>query len=159
MYCVYKISIKANIQVVNREKDPVHQICMQEPYCQVPSVAGHGLSYWLWYHSILVAYSCWSDRSYTLFCLCVNWHPRLRIDTNYTCIKGETNRIMALPPASQNLFMHILRAIMLLISWKQQTSKGCFHLICVCSAGIWRVESLHLLSPMHQQDPIHPLMS
>ena len=54
VYCVYKISIKANIQVVNREKDPVHQICIQEPHCQVPSVAGHGLSYWLWYHSMLV---------------------------------------------------------------------------------------------------------
>ena len=40
-----QISIKANIQVVNREEDPVHQICMQEPHCQVPSVAGHGLSY------------------------------------------------------------------------------------------------------------------
>ena len=51
---VYKISIKANIQVVSREKDPVHQICMQEPHCQVPSVAGHGLSYWVWYHSIPV---------------------------------------------------------------------------------------------------------
>ena len=38
VYCVYKISIKANIQVVNREKGPVHQICMQEPHFQVPSV-------------------------------------------------------------------------------------------------------------------------
>ena len=27
---------------------------MQEPHCQVPSVARHGISYWLWYHSILV---------------------------------------------------------------------------------------------------------
>ena len=27
---------------------------MQEPHFQNPSVAGHGLSYWLWYHSILV---------------------------------------------------------------------------------------------------------
>ena len=54
VYCVYKISITAYIQVVNREqKDPVHQICMQETHCQVPSVAGHGLSYQIWYHSIL----------------------------------------------------------------------------------------------------------
>ena len=94
----------------------VHQICMQEPHCQVPSVAGHGLSYWLWYHNILVGQrecintflkdscpgleqcicwywcnACWSEVSYTLFFLCVNWHPRLGIDTNYTCINGETN--------------------------------------------------------------------
>ena len=39
---------------MNREKDPLHQICMQELHCQVPSIAGHGLSYWLWYHSLLV---------------------------------------------------------------------------------------------------------
>ena len=91
---------------------------MQEPRCQVPSVAGHGLSYWLWYHNILVGQrECISSehfsegflsRTWTVYlvvlvqrmliwrklytlCLCVNWHPRLGIDTNYTCINGETN--------------------------------------------------------------------
>ena len=91
---------------------------MQEPHSQVPSVARHGLSYWLWYHSILVGQrKCISSehlsggflsrtwavylmvlvqlmliwwKLYT-FCMCVNWHPRLSIDTNYTCIKEETN--------------------------------------------------------------------
>ena len=46
--------LRVHIQVVHKEKDPLHQICMQEPHCQVPSIAGHGLSYWLWYRSLLV---------------------------------------------------------------------------------------------------------
>ena len=35
------------------EKDLVHQICMQGPPCQVPSVARQALSHWLWYDIIL----------------------------------------------------------------------------------------------------------
>ena len=33
---------------------PVHQTFIQEPPCQVPSVARHALSHWLWYDIILV---------------------------------------------------------------------------------------------------------
>ena len=44
---LYKIGTKANIQMVNRGKDPVHQMCMQEPHGQVPSVSIHALSHWL----------------------------------------------------------------------------------------------------------------
>ena len=36
-------------------KDPVHQIYMQAPHCQVPSVSRHALTWhWLWYDIILV---------------------------------------------------------------------------------------------------------
>ena len=36
------------------EKDHVQQICMQEPPCQLPSVARHALLHWFWYDIILV---------------------------------------------------------------------------------------------------------
>ena len=40
--------------VLRVQNDPVHQICMQEPHCQVPSVARHAPAHWLWYDIILV---------------------------------------------------------------------------------------------------------
>ena len=94
--------------------DPVHQICMQAPHCQVPSVARHALTWhWLWYdirECIRSEHfsegvcpglkqciwwhcwcnSCWSHRSCAVFCLCVNWHPQPRIVPNYTCVKRES---------------------------------------------------------------------
>ena len=33
----------------------------------------------------------WSHGSSTVFCLCVKWHQRPRIGTNYTSVRGETN--------------------------------------------------------------------
>ena len=139
------------------ENYPVHQICMQEPHCQkclqLPSI-GSDISFvwgrgnvsvlntflkgvcpgleqciwWCWCNS------CWSHRRCAV-CLAVCWlasTAELRIGTNYTYVKGgKLIRIMALPPTSQNLLMHILQAIMLQSSWKQQPSEGCLHWICI----------------------------
>ena len=100
MYCVYKISINANIQVVNREKDPLHQICMQEPHCQVPSIAGHGLSYWLWYHSLLVGQrECISSEHFSEEFLSRTWAEYLVVLLNsvlWGYIKGNLLRFKGL---------------------------------------------------------------
>ena len=95
--------------------------------------------------------SCWSHGSCTIFCLCVNCHPRPMIDTNYTCIKGETQLEWWL------CYQQV--RICLCISCKplccNPHSLGRLHWICVRLAWLWRVDSLYLLSPMHQQDPMH----
>ena len=157
------------------EMYPVHQICMQEPHCQVPSVASISLAL-IWYHTCRAkgivsseyflkgvcpglqqfiwrywCNSCWSHGSCTIFCLCVNWHPRPMIDTNYTCIKGENQLEWWL------CYQQV--RICLCISCKplccNPHSLGRLHWICVRLAWLWRVDSLYLLSPMHQQDPMH----
>ena len=67
---LYKISTKAKIQMVNRGEGPVHQTFMQEPPCQVPSVARHALSHWLWYNIILVGQlECISSEHFSEGCL------------------------------------------------------------------------------------------
>ena len=57
--------------VLNRiKKDPVHQICMQKPHCQVPPVAIHALSHWLWYDIITVGQrECISSDHFSEGCL------------------------------------------------------------------------------------------
>ena len=56
------------------EKDPVHQICILEPHCRVPSVARHTLSHWFWYDIILAGQmECISSEHFSEGC-----QPRTR---------------------------------------------------------------------------------
>ena len=176
LYWVNKISIRANIQMVNRGDAP----CTSNLHARtsLPSAFNCLASQWLWYDIILVGQrefsalntflkgvcpglqqffwrywcnSCWSHGSCTIFCLCVNWHPRPIIDTNYTCMKGENQLEWWL------CYQQV--RICLCISCKplccNPHSLGRLHWICVRLAWLWRVDSLYLLSPMHQQDPMH----
>ena len=97
------------------EKGPVHQICIQEPKAECLQLLYETCTISLaliWYHNcrakgmyqfwILfwrVSVQDWNSvfgdigathvvhGSCTVFCLCVNWHLRPRIGTNYTCVK------------------------------------------------------------------------
>ena len=120
------------------EMHRVHQIYMQEPHCQVPSLLGISLAL-IWYHTcratgivsseyfsegclsrtptvylaILVQLMLISWKLHNLLSVCQlasttdDWHQL------YMYKRGKPIRMMALLPTSQNLFMHILQAIML----------------------------------------------
>ena len=70
LQCFAKLAPRLKSRWWIGEKDPVHQIYMQEPHCQVPSVARHALSHWLWYDIILVGQmECVSSGHFSEGCL------------------------------------------------------------------------------------------
>ena len=82
-------------------------------------------------------------------------HTWTKLDTNYTHRKGENQwRLWLCHQQARTCVCISCEAIMFYSSQKQQTSKHHLHWTCVCSARIWRMESLYLLSPMHLQDPM-----
>ena len=115
---------------------PVHQICIQERHCQVPSVARHLIGSDIilvgqreCISSEYISEGCLS-RTQTVYLVILvqlilisrklqsfvcGIHGRWLTRTNepYMYKRGKPIRIMALLPTSQNLFMHILQAIML----------------------------------------------
>ena len=95
------------------EKDPVHQICMQEPPCQVPSIARH--AHWLWCDIIHVGQmECISSEHFSEGCLS-------RTATVYLVILVQ-------------LMLMSWKLYSILSVWQlQQHSEGRLHWICVCS--------------------------
>ena len=67
---LYKISTKANIQMVNRGEGSCTSNLHAKTSLPVPSVARHALSHWLWYDIILVGQmECFSSECFSGGCL------------------------------------------------------------------------------------------
>ena len=67
LYCINTLDYKGNVSALNTTLKGVCAGLQQ-------------VIWWYWCNS------CWSHGSCTVFCLCVNWHPRHIIDANYTTI-------------------------------------------------------------------------
>ena len=138
LYWVNKISTRANIQMVNRGDAPCTSNSCKNLIAKCLQLLGISLAL-IWYHTcrakgivsseyfsegclsrtptvylaILVQLMLISWKLHNLLSVCQlastadDWHQL------YMYKKGKPIRMMALLPTSQNLFMHILQAIML----------------------------------------------